>query len=135
MRVILLITQLLITVVLTCSGLAMPELVDRPDPHRAMPEFGVPTKDTTPFASLMPLIELIDTVLAIAGSGWRGALAASILLAFTAAVNYDPTLGNTHACHCSDQDVHDSKRIGHTEPIQDRPLILDAVDLQKRNRG
>jgi hypothetical protein len=93
-RVILLITQLLIPVVLTCSGLAMPELVDQPDPHQAMLEFGVPTRNTTHFASLMSLIELIDTVLVIARSGWLGALATLILLAFTAAVGYYLALGN-----------------------------------------
>jgi thiol-disulfide isomerase/thioredoxin len=103
MDAVLLLSRLLLSAVFGTAGLA--KLVDREGSKKSLIGFGLPKVLAPTFASTLPALELLTSILLLpVESAWWGAvLGLILLLAFTAAVGTNLILGRRPDCHCFGQ--------------------------------
>jgi peroxiredoxin len=127
MDILLFAARLLLAGVLGVAGIA--KLADLAGSRAALVSFGVPAGWAAPLGNLLPIAELVVTVMLLwTPAAWWGAVAALALLAvFTAGIGVNLARGRTPDCHCFGQ-LH-SEPIGRGTLIRNCALALVAAGL------
>jgi peroxiredoxin/uncharacterized membrane protein YphA (DoxX/SURF4 family) len=117
--------RLLLAAVFSLAGIA--KLADRPGSVRSMLQFGLPPALARPFASVLPVAELICAILLVPAttSRWGAIGVLALLVLFIIAISVSLARGRTPDCHCFGQ-FH-SAPIGWTTLV--RNVILAGIAI------
>lgn len=103
MEMMLLLARLLLSGIFAVAGLA--KLADRAGSQQALLDFGLPARLATSLGVLLPVVELVISILLIpVATAWWGAVGALVLLLFfIGGISFNLARGRTPDCHCFGQ--------------------------------
>jgi peroxiredoxin/uncharacterized membrane protein YphA (DoxX/SURF4 family) len=119
MELFLLIVRIVLAAIFALAGVG--KLLDLKGSKKAVQDFGVPENLAKPFGVVLPLAEiLISVLLLFVQTSWLGAIGAVLLLAiFIGGMIVQMIKGNAPDCHCFGQI--------HSEPVSAKSLLRNAV--------
>lgn len=119
MEMVLLMARLILAIVFSIAGAG--KLADHEGSRKAMREFGVPEALTTPFAWLLPVVEIMVAIALLPlSTAWFGGIGAlALLAAFLVGIGVNLAKGNAPDCHCFGQ--------LHSEPVSWSVFARNAV--------